>query len=111
MADLNLDGMALSGGVVETIIAIAAKEVDGVVSVGPSGGFFAGLRGRQGNSGIDVITLEDGSLAIEVHIEALYGSVLPDVADAVRNAVADAVMLQLGAQVASVDVFIDSVRF
>ena len=34
MNELNLDGMALAPGVVETIVSIAAKEVEGVASVG-----------------------------------------------------------------------------
>lgn len=110
MADLNVEGMALSSSVVETIVALAAKEVDGVASIGVSNGILAGIRGKQ-PSGIDITPLEDGSLAIEIHIEAQYGSVLPDVADAIRTAVADAVHTQVGAQVASIDIFIDSVRF
>ena len=34
MNELNLDGMALAPGVVETIVSIAANEVEGVASVG-----------------------------------------------------------------------------
>ena len=42
MTDLNIDGMAIAPGVVETIVSIAANEVDGVASVGPSA--TSGLR-------------------------------------------------------------------
>lgn len=111
MADLNIEGMALASDVAETIIAIAAKEVQGVAAVGASPGLLASLSGKRNHQGIEVVALDDGRLAVEIHIEATYGSVLPDVADAVRSAVADAVALQVGAQVAAVDVFIDGIQF
>ena len=58
MNELNLDGMALAPGVVETIVSIAANEVEDL-----------------------------------------------------RQAVADAVASQVGAQVSSVDVYIDGIQF
>ena len=36
MTELNVDGMALAPGVVETIVSIAANEVEGVACIGPS---------------------------------------------------------------------------
>ena len=45
------------------------------------------------------------------HIDAYFGQVLPEVADRVRNAVVDAVASQVGAEVASVDVYIDGLQF
>ena len=111
MEDLTIEGMALSSSVVETIIAIAAKEVEGVVSIGSPTGLFSAVLGKSNTQGIDIIPLDDGSLAIEMHLEAAYGSVLPEVADGVRSAVADAIATQVGARVAAIDVFIDSIRF
>lgn len=110
MADLNIQGMALSDGVIETIIAIVAKEIEGVASVGTQGGRLP-FGGKSVNQGIEVVPLDDGSLAIELHIEARYGCVLPDMAEALRAAVADAVSTQVGANVAAVDVFIDGIQF
>ena len=115
MEDLTVDGMALSAGVVETIIGIAVREVEGVANVGALTSVRPGLLssfGRKPSSaGIEVLPLEDGSFAVEVHIEVTFGSVFPEVAAAVRSAVADAFSTQLGARVASVDVFIDGVQF
>ena len=34
MAELNIDGMTIAPGVVETIISLAARDVDGVASIG-----------------------------------------------------------------------------
>ena len=42
--ELYVDGLGLAPGVMETIVAIAAKEVEGVASVGSS--TFTGLRSR-----------------------------------------------------------------
>ena len=42
MSDLNVDGMAIAPSVVETIVSIAAKEVEGVACIGSSavGGYI-----------------------------------------------------------------------
>ena len=88
MNELNLDGMALAPGVVETIVSIAANEVEGVASVD-----------------------EDDKLVISVRVDVYYGYVLPDLAANLRQAVADAVASQVGAQVSSVDVYIDGIQF
>ena len=97
MTDLNIDGMAIAPGVVETIVSIAANEVDGVASVGPSAtsGLRAMFASKPSTQGIDVY----------------YGLVLPERAAQVRMAVADAVASQVGIQVASVDVYIDGIQF
>ena len=60
MTELNVDGMALAPGVVETIVSIAANEVEGVACIGPS--TTSGLRSVFGSKpstqGID-ITVDD----------------------------------------------------
>ena len=48
MTELNVDGMALAPGVVETIVSIAANEVEGVACIGPS--TTSGLRSVFGQS-------------------------------------------------------------
>ncbi len=115
MTDLNLDGMAIAPGVVETIVSIAVNEVDGVASVGSGSGgglrgMFSGKASTQG-AGIEISTDEEDRLCIAVRIEVYYGNVLPDLAAQVRSAVADAVTSQVGMQVASVDVYVDGIRF
>ena len=61
MNELNLDGMALAPGVVETIVSIAANEVEGVACIGPS--TTSGLRSVFGSKpstqGIDITVDED----------------------------------------------------
>ena len=40
-----------------------------------------------------------------------FGQVLPEVADRVRTAIADAVASQVGVEVSSVDVYVDGIQF
>ena len=100
MSDLTVDGMALAPGVVETIVSIAVADVDGVASVGNAPAASRGIRGVLGGkpstSGIEIAADENDKLQISVRIDVYYGHVLPDVAAAVRQSVADAVASQVG---------------
>lgn len=113
MSDLNIGGMALADGVIETIIAIAVKDVEGVASVGtPStSGLLAQMKTKPSTQGIDVEVNDDDTVTVSVRIEVFFGQVLPDVADRVRESVSDAVLTQVGVKVAAVNVFIDGLRF
>ncbi len=115
MSDLNIDGMAVAPGVVETIVSIAVADVEGVASVGGASAATGVLRGVLGakpsTQGIEVTADENDKLQISVRIDVYYGQVLPDVATAVRQAVADAVASQVGVTVGSVDVYIDGIQF
>ena len=111
--ELYVDGLGLAPGVMETIVAIAAKEVEGVASVGSS--TFTGLRSRfaakPAGQGIDVSMNEEQGVDVAVHIDVFYGKPIPQVAEADRQTVADAVATQVGFTVSSVDVYVDGIRF
>lgn len=111
--ELYVDGLGLAPGVMETIIAIAARDVEGVASVGSSS--FSGLRSRfvakPTGQGIDVHMNESDSIEVAVHIDVYYGQPIPEVAAAVRQAIADAVTTQVGFTIASIDVYVDGIRF
>ena len=115
MNDLTVEDMVIAPGVVETIVSLAVSEVEGVAAVGSAGTASRNLRSALGakpsTQGVDVTTGEDGSLEVAVHIEVYYGQVLPDVADAVRAVVDQALESQVGTGAASVDVYIDGIRF
>lgn len=114
MADLNIDGMAIAPGVVETIISLAAREVEGVASVGPAAtsGIMSLIGGgKPSTQGIEVTTDENDELHVAIRMEVESGRVLPDIAANVRQAVADAVSTQVGAKVAEVDIYIDGIQF
>lgn len=112
MTEVNLEGMALADGVVETIVAIALQDVEGAklagaaAQPGPLGMLYSSL-GVQGIA----VSANDNTLSVAVHIEATYGHALPELAARVRQAIADAVLTQVGVEVTSVDVYIDSIQF
>ena len=111
--DLSVQGMSIAPGVVETIISIAANEVDGVASVGSytTSSIRSMLAAKPSSAGISVDVDDDGRLRITVHIEVYYGYVLPEVAAALRQSVADALLVQVGLEAASVDIFVDGMQF
>ncbi len=114
MTDLNIDGMAIAPGVIETIVSSAAQSVEGVHSVGDP--TTSGIKtilggGKPSTQGINVDVDEDNQLFITVRLFVKNGQVLPDLAAQVRQAIEDAVRSQTGLRVASVDIFIDGIQF
>lgn len=111
--DLNVDGMSLAPGVVETIISIAANEVEGIASVGSyaTSGLRSKLAAKPSTSGIETTVDEEGRLLVTLHVEVYHGHALPDLAAALRESVADALLVQVGVEVASVDVYVDGIQF
>ena len=114
MTELNIDGAAIAPGVVETIVSLAARSVDGVVSVGDP--TTSGIRsliggGKPSTQGIEVETDEMGDLHVSLRLHVMNGQVLPDLAASVRQAISDAIASQVGMKVGSVDIYIDGIQF
>jgi len=105
--ELNLDGLDVAPGVVETIVQLAALEVDGVASAEISA---LGKISKSAKS-IEVCLDDDGSFLATVHLTANYGRPLRQLGGAVQEAVADALLSQTGHAASRVDVFIDAVVF
>lgn len=110
---LNANGMSIAAGVVDTIIAIAVQEVDGVASVGQSAGstLRSRISGKQTHSGIETVVTPEGKLSITLHIEVKYGYVLPELAAKVRQSVSDALLVQVGVETADIDIYVDGISF
>lgn len=113
--ELCVSGIGISKDVVSTIVSLAARRVDGVASVG--GNDIA-------SSLISVFTsrsvapekvvesqIVDGLLHVTVHLAVFYGYPFTKLAADVRQAVADAIAEQVGVEVGAVDVCIDSLVF
>lgn len=113
MTELNVEGMALAPGVVETIASMAANDVEGVASVGPSSPnpILSKLSNKSSNQGVEVSLDDDGKLQIAIHVEVYYGYSLPDLAAKLRQSISDAVTIQVGVPVGSIDVYIDAINF
>lgn len=106
--------MTLAPGVIDTIISIAVGEVEGVASVGSptsANSIWARLNSKPSSDGIKTEFIENGELKVTVHIEVYHGYVLPELAAKVRSYISDALLVQLGISVASVDIYIDAIRF
>ncbi|MGN0035459.1 MAG: Asp23/Gls24 family envelope stress response protein [Coriobacteriales bacterium] len=115
--EITVDGFGISTSVVETIVALSVTEVKGVAGIGTpdtiSGlmSVFANPKNTPSSSGVNARTLEDGRLVIDIRMQVYYGYRIVEVAADVRAAVADAVLSQLGIEVAAVDIFVDGVVF
>jgi len=111
--EIQLEGLGIAPGVVETIVAIAADAVDGVAGVCSSQKLsqLAAKAVSKQATGCIAVEMDEGAVAVKLHIGVEYGNPINKVAGAVKNAVADAIQSQVGADVASVDVFVDSVVF
>ena len=107
---MNVEGLSIAPGVMETIISVAASEVASLGSFATSG-IRSMLASKPSTSGIETKMDEDGKLSVAVHVEVYYGYVLPELAAQLRTAIAEALATQAGVEVSSVDVYIDGLQF
>jgi uncharacterized alkaline shock family protein YloU len=103
---VTLDGVTIAPGVVETIVGIAAEEVEGVAGVV----FHSSIRRMGSVPAVDVL-LVDGKIVCGVHIIADFGFNLPELGAEVQRAVSHALDGQMGIKPALVDVYIDGIAF
>lgn len=111
--EIRLEGLGVAPGVLDTIVTIASEAVSGVATVGASG--IAGLVQKGARKGVgravDVTVDEASRLTVCVHIQVEYGQNLREVAGGVQSAVTDALVSQVGVEVAAVDVYVDGLVF
>lgn len=110
--EVKMDGVGVSPSVLDTIVTLAAQEVEGVACVGHTG--IAGMvqKGSKKVPGPVVVTVgEDGAVSVTVHLQVVYGNRLRDVAESVQTAVGEALSSQVGVDVGTVDVYIDGLVF
>lgn len=107
------EGLSIAPGVMETIISVAASEVDGVASLGSyaTSGIRSMLASKPSTSGIETKLGEDGRLYVAVHVEVYNGYVLPELAATLRRVIAESLSTQAGVEVSAVDVFVDGIQF
>ena len=105
--ELSLEGLDIAPGVVETMVQLAAGQVDGVVCIDTSA---LGKLSRSVKA-VEVALDEDGRFVVTIHITALYGRPLRQLGAAVQDAISDALESQTGHSASRVDVFIDAIQF
>ena len=100
--EIRLEGLGVAPGVVDTIVSMAAQQVEGVADIGT---------GRRASKCIEVTMADDGAATVSIHISIVYGHNLRQVAQRVQKDVADAFKSQVGVPVAAVDVYVDGIVF
>lgn len=106
----DAEAMALAAGVMETIVQLALKDVEGVAGLGVVKRRRKRFGGKGQPSAIAVTMEEDGAI-VDLHLTVRYGQVLPEVAAAVRQAVGEALATQVGVAAKRINIFVDSISF
>lgn len=112
--DSGLGSISINNEVVATIVAMAAREVPGVVSLA-SGSLkddIAGLFGgrRESAAAVSIREEANGSYHISLKIILTFGVQLAKVAQNVQLAVREKVEIMTNKDVSKVDVIVDGVR-
>ena len=112
-AEQKHESMKLDPGVVDTIVALTAAEVEGVASVAAQApvGFFARLMRNKPTAKIECVYDEDDRVNITLHIEVHYGYPIAELAEKLRNAIAEALSMQVGVDVGKIDIYVDGIQF
>ena len=100
MTDTQTRGMDIAPDVLDTIVALALKDVEGVAVVGQtSTGILSFFGSKQDQKGVSV------------SITVLNGFSLDKIAADARKAIADAILAQTGYTVNRVDIHVDGILF
>ena len=105
------DSLTFSNGVIEKIVALAMRDVHGVV--GMKGGFLNLVQDafgvRDARRGVTVEVTPDSSVRVNISVFIAYGSYAPQVFEDVKHAVVDAVTGMTGLEIAGVNLRIEDV--
>ena len=105
------DSLTFSNGVIEKIVAMAMRDVPGVV--GMKGGFLNLVQDafgvRDARRGVTVEVTPDSSVRVNISVFIAYGSYAPQVFEDVKHAVVDAVTGMTGLEIAGVNLRIEDV--
>lgn len=107
----NEDSLTFSNGVIEKIIAIAVREVPGVV--GMKGGWMNALQesfgARDIRKGVTVEVTPEGAVRVNITILMEYGNYAPKVFEDIKNTVIEQVSGMTGLDVAGVNLRIEDI--
>lgn len=113
--ELHISGIGVAKDVVAAIVTRAAEGVEGVARVGGNdiASSLVSVFTSRSIAPDRSVTSEvvDGSLNVGVHLAVFYGYPFTKLAATVREAIAAAIHSQVGVEVGSVDVSIDSLVF
>ena len=110
MTDTQTRGMDIAPDVLDTIVALALKDVEGVAVVGQtSTGILSFFGSKQDQKGVSQVTSD--TIDVSVSITVLNGFSLDKIAADARKAIADAILAQTGYTVNRVDIHVDGILF
>ena len=115
MEEILISGIGVSQDVIAAIVSEAAEKVEGVAHVGGNDiasslvSVFTKKQVAPARA-VEAEVIEDG-LAVTVHLAVFFGYTFTSLAVAVRDAVAQAIKVNVGVDVAAVNVCIDSLVF
>ena len=105
------DSLTFSNGVIEKIVAIAVRDVPGVL--GMKGGFFNRVQETFGASdptkGVSVEVMPDNSVRVNISVLIEYGAYAPQVFEDVKKVVFKQVVGMTGLEVGGVNLRIEDV--
>ncbi len=105
------DSLTFSNGVIEKIVALAMRDVPGVV--GMKGGFINRVQDafgvRDARRGVTVEVTPDSSVRVNISVFIAYGAYAPQVFEDVKHAVVNAVTGMTGLEIAGVNLRIEDV--
>ena len=115
MEEILISGIGVSKDVIATIVTEAAEKVDGVVRVGGNdiaSSLISVFTSKQVQKDRAVESeVVDGVLQVTVHLAVFFGYRFTKLAEDVREAVAEAVLMNVGVELGAVNVCIDSLVF
>lgn len=113
--ELFVGGIGISKNVIAAIVSAAAQKVEGVAAVGvrPIASSLISVFTQRTQSSEPPVESEvvDGSLKVSIHLTVFYGYPFTKLAQTVREAIATTVQEQIGIEISSIDVCIDSIVF
>lgn len=105
------DSLTFSNGVIEKIVALAMRDVPGVV--GMKGGFLNRVQDafgvRDARKGVTVEVGSDSAVRVNISVFIAYGAYAPQVFEDVKHAVVNSVSGMTGLDVAGVNLRIEDV--
>ncbi len=115
MNDLHIANMTISRDVVASIVEMATEKVEGVAHVGQdviTSSLISVFNATTPSFEPAVeVEVKDDKFVIHVRVAVFFGYKFTEIAQSIREAVALAVKEQIGAEVSSVDVSIESLVF
>lgn len=113
--EITIAGIGIAPEVLAAIVSRAVEEIEGVASVGVKDlatNLVSMFSAKSAQVGEDVeAEVVDDKLRLTVHLTVFFGYPFKKLAEVVRAAVASAIDAQVGVEVESVNICIDSLVF